>query len=256
MSRLHPSFFEAPIAHRGLHDQSKGIVENSLGAVEAAMAAGYGIEIDLQPASDSTPVVFHDYVLDRLTERKGPVRTLSLQELGSIVLSGSHDAIPTLQAVLEMVGGRVPLLVEIKDQDLRLGANVGDFAEHVCDVVTGYEGPIALMSFSPDTMIQVKSYAPEIPAGLVTDPFEAEDWPNVPQARRQELRDMKKQIEIGLDFISHKQSDLQSDAVRQAKQAGLPVFCWTIRSDEDAQRALKIADNITFEGYLPPRRLG
>ncbi len=254
MSRIDPRFFEKPIAHRGLHDRESGVIENSMSAIRAAISGGYGIEIDLQPASDGTPMVFHDYLLDRLTAEIGPIKSRSAAELEAIVLSESNDGIPKLSTVLDEVNGKVPLLIEIKDQDLRLGPDVGDFQDHVCECLSGYDGPVALMSFSPDTMARAKACAPDISMGLVTDPFQADDWPNVPEDRRNKLSKIADVERIGADFISHKQQDLSSPVVSKIKNGGLPVFCWTIRSQKEADKALQIADNITFEGFTPARR--
>ena len=254
MNRLHSSFFDAPIAHRGLHDAKIGIVENSMGAIKAAVKAGYGIEIDVQPADDQTPMVFHDYLLDRLTDAKGPIKSHSESDLRTFTLGGSSDTIPSLKDVLKEVRGQVPLLIEIKDQDMRLGPNVGTFQDHVCDALRDYAGPVAVMSFSPDTMEKVKNTAPYLPIGLVTDPFKADDWPNVPQERREELATIPDADRLGLDFISHQQTDLSSPAVKALKEQGLAVFCWTIRDAQAEERARLVADNVTFEGYTPARR--
>ncbi len=112
---LPTSFLKAPVAHRGLHDVTDGRPENSSAAIRAAIAAGYGIEIDLQLSSDGHAMVFHDYMLDRLTQDQGPVRARSAAELGKVLLAGCDEGIPDFTEVLEIVGGRVPLLVELKD---------------------------------------------------------------------------------------------------------------------------------------------
>ena len=122
---LPPSFLAAPIAHRALHDRAAGRPENSVEAIEAAIAAGYGIEIDLQLSADGRAMVFHDYDLARLTGEKGAIQRRSASELGAIRLLGGVTGIPTLPQVLDLVAGRVPLLIELKDQDGALGAAVG-----------------------------------------------------------------------------------------------------------------------------------
>ena len=254
MTRLHPDFLKAPVAHRGLHDKRRGVIENSMLAVKAAVAAGYGIEIDVQPAKDLTPMVFHDYLLDRLTEVPGAIKGREVSELSKIRLKGSTDVIPTLGEVLREVNGQVPLVIEIKDQEMRLGENVGAFQDQVIAAVKDYSGPVALMSFSPETMRRVKIQAPDLAIGLVTDPFLSEDWPNVPEQRREELAKIPDAKSIGVDFISHQQKDLTSEHVAGLKEEGLPILCWTIRSPEDEARARQVADNITFEGYPAPRR--
>lgn len=255
MRRLDPSFFDAPIAHRGLHDSANRVIENSMSAVKAAIAGGYGIEIDLQPADDLTPMVFHDYLLDRLTNERGAIKARSVQDLNAIHLKNTGEGIPTLADVLGEVAGQVPLLVEIKDQDMRLGADVGTFQDKVGEVIGSYSGPIAVMSFSPDTIRRFARVRPDIAVGLVTDPFRAEDWPSVPEARRKELACLKDAANLDVDFISHQQKDLTSPRVAALKSKALPVFCWTIRSAAEEARAREVADNITFEGYVPARRV-
>ena len=152
MPRLPDIFLTTPIAHRGYHDRSAGRRENSLSAFSAAIAAGYGIELDVQPSSDGVSMVFHDDTLDRLTDQTGPIRDRTAAELGALRLKDSTDTSPTLSAVLDLVAGQVPLLIEIKDQDGANGPNVGPLEEAVAKTLNGYSGPVALMSFNPHSM--------------------------------------------------------------------------------------------------------
>jgi glycerophosphoryl diester phosphodiesterase len=166
MNSLPHAFLEAPIAHRALHDLSRGRPENGPSAIEAACKAGYGIEIDLQLSSDGVAMVFHDYDLGRLTEKKGAVRQLSAEALGQVRLKGGTDTIPTLEQVLEQVAGRVPLLIEIKDQDGAMGANVGALEAAAARALSGYKGLVAVMSFNPHSMIAMAGLAPDIPQAI------------------------------------------------------------------------------------------
>ena len=133
MSRLSKNFWARPFAHRGLHDAARP--ENSLSAINAAVQAGYAIEIDVQPSSDGEAMVFHDYDLDRLTGETGPTKARTATELSSIALENSSDTIPTLAAVLELIGGRAPLLIEIKDQSRAFVDTDGALERRVCEVV-------------------------------------------------------------------------------------------------------------------------
>jgi glycerophosphoryl diester phosphodiesterase len=213
------------------------------------VAAGYGIEVDIQPSGDGVPMVFHDYDLGRLTAESGPIARRSATELGDIALTGGGGTIPTLAQVLESVAGRVPLLIEIKDQDGALGPAVGPLERAVCGALVGYTGDVALMSFNPHAVAACQTHAPDVPRGLTTCPYPPEDWPTVPEATRATLRNIPDFDRVGACFISHQQDDLASPHVAELKARGVPVFCWTIRSPEDEARARKIADNITFEGY-------
>ncbi len=252
-NRLDPNFLTLPLAHRGLHDKKVGAIENAPRAIMRAIEAGYGIEIDVQLSSDSRAMVFHDYDLDRLTGQAGQVAAHSATALGRVTLSGSDDQIPSLQKVLGMVQGRVPLLIEIKDQDGGLQGNVGPLETAVASDIAGYAGPLGVMSFNPHSVKAFADLAPDVPIGLVTDPMAAEHWPDVTKERREELAGIPDAERLGVDFISHNQSDLGAPAVARLKAAGLPILCWTVRDAQTEQRARAVADNITFEGYLPPR---
>ncbi|SFD02224.1 glycerophosphodiester phosphodiesterase family protein [Tropicimonas isoalkanivorans] len=247
---LPASFLDRPIAHRALHDLTDGRPENSRAAVRAAIEGNYGIEVDLQLTSDGQAVVFHDEDLARLTGQAGMVRGRTAAELSRIPLLGGDEGIPTFREILDLVGGRVPLLVEIKDQDGALGPDVGPLEAAAAEVSKGYAGPLAFMSFNPHSMIGLGRIAPETVRGLTTCGFFDEDWPDVPGARRERLADIADLDAAGGCFISHHATDLDRPAVRNLRSRGVPVLCWTIRSPEEEAAARLNADNVTFEGYL------
>ncbi|MEL6957876.1 MAG: glycerophosphodiester phosphodiesterase family protein [Pseudomonadota bacterium] len=244
---LPASFLDQPLAHRALHDAS--CAENSMAAVKAAVAAGYGIEIDIQGSADGVPMVFHDYDLGRLTGQSGPIARRSAAELGEVALLGGGGTIPTLAQVLAQVNGAVPLLIEIKDQDGALGPNVGLLQEAVCEALDGYEGDVALMSFNPHAVAACQTHAPHLPRGLTTCPYPADDWPTVPERVRAVLREIPDFDRVGASFISHQQDDLTAAPVTALKSRGVPILCWTVRSAGVEAEARTVADNITFEGY-------
>ncbi|SDX30447.1 glycerophosphodiester phosphodiesterase family protein [Roseicitreum antarcticum] len=251
-SILPTAFLARPLAHRALHDAGAGRVENAPAAIRAAVAAGYGIEVDVQRAADGQAVVFHDDTLDRLTDAAGPVRARAAAELGQTLLRGGRgDTIPTLAQVCDWVGGAMPLLIEIKDQDGALGHGVGPLEAAVADVLKRYSGPAAVMSFNPHSMAQMARFAPGLPRGLVTCDFAAPDWPGVPADRLSHLRAIADFDAVGAAFISHQATDLGAAPVAALRARKVPVLCWTIRSVGAEAAARKIADNITFEGYLP-----
>lgn len=248
---LHPAFLTRPLAHRGLHDRDSGIVENSPAAFRAAIAGGYGIELDIQMSADRRAMVFHDERLDRLTHQKGPVNKRRAADLRMTPLKNSGDTIPTLAEVLELVAGQVPLLIEIKDQDGALGRDTGALEADTARLLASYSGPVAVMSFNPHAIAAMRALAPGIAAGLVTDPFNPVHWPDVPAERLRELADMPDLARLRADFISHNRADLGSKAVAAVRANGMPVLCWTVRSPDQEAEARRFADNTTFEGYLP-----
>lgn len=249
MTQLPKGFLGAPIAHRALHDLTQGRAENSPSAIGAAIAAGYGIEIDLQLSKDGQAMVFHDYDLGRLTGQKGPVRGRLAQELGQIPLTGGTDTIPTLTQVLEQVAGRVPLLIELKDQDGAMGANVGILEQATADALRGYAGPVAVMSFNPHAVQKMAALAPDVPRGLTTSAYHQQDWMLLPKGTRDRLREIPDYDAVGACFISHEAEDLPRPRVADLKRRGAHVLCWTIKSPEAEARARQIAENVTFEGY-------
>lgn len=243
------AFIDRPIAHRAYHDSAAGRPENSVEAIEAAVAAGYGIEIDVQLTADGEALVFHDHDLDRLTDATGPVRSRPAEELGQLTLRGGPSGPPTLAAVLHLVAGRVPLLVEIKDQDGALGDGIGPLEAAVAHALEGYPGPAAVMSFNPHSVAEMARLLPDVPRGLITAPFEAHDWPHVPEDVRARLREIPDYARTGACFVSHQARDLDRPRVAELKDQGAAILCWTIRSPEAERAARRIADNITFEGY-------
>ncbi len=246
---LPPAFWSTPIAHRGYHDRDRGVIENSTSAIGAAVAAGYGIEIDVQVASDGEAMVFHDETLDRLTGQTGAVNTLSADELCRIALHGSTDTIPRLSEILTLIDGRVPLLIEIKDQSLSLTETDGLLEAATARALQRYSGPVAVMSFNPHSMTRMARLAPEVPRGLTTCAFDPDDWLPASPETCGRLRDIPDYDAIGASFISHEAADLARPRVAALKSHGAAVLCWTIRSPDSEAAARSIAQNITFESY-------
>lgn len=248
---LPEAFLTRPIAHRARHDISAGRPENSRAATRAAIDAGYGIEIDVQASSDGKAMVFHDYDLARLTPETGAIQTRSAAELTAIPLKHGDETIPTLTDILELVKGRVPLLIEIKDQDGVMGPKTGPLSAAVAKALAGYGGPVALMSFNPHAVMDMARLAPHIPRGLTTSAYRAEDWLLLPEVTRARLRAIPDYEATGASFISHEAADLTAPRVAELKSAGAAILCWTIRSAEAEAKARRVAQNITFEGYTP-----
>ena len=251
MTRLSDAFRRVPLAHRGLHDVSDARPENSRAGVRAAIAAGYGIEIDLQLSRDSRPMVFHDYDLGRLTAEQGPIRQRDAAELATIPLAGGDEGIPDLSGILGLVAGRVPLLVELKDQHGRMGETDGTLEDATARALDGYAGPVAVMSFNPSMVTRMARLAPDVPRGIVTCGFRADDWPLLEAETRARLREIPDYASSGSHFISQHMHDLDSPRIAALRAEGATILCWTVRSAEAERTARRLADNITFEGYLP-----
>lgn len=223
-----------PYAHRGLH--GKGVLENSPAAFEAAIKLGHGIECDVQAAEDGRAFVFHDYDLDRLTERSGPIANLRAEDIDQIALRGGHGKIPRLRETLEQIAGRVPVLIEIKSRNRR----VGPLCLSVRRALEGYGGKAAIMSFNPLVSAWFRSNGNHIVRGLVVTEEHGKNWRGR-IARHRNLWIAKP------DFLAYDIRDLPSRFAAAQRARGLPVVTWTVRSAEQEKTASRYADEPVYE---------
>ncbi len=246
---LPQDFLRAPLTHRGLHDARAGRPEHSLAALAAAAAAGYGIEFDVQGTADGQAVVFHDSTLDRTTGLSGRVDALTAAELGKVRLLDCDETVPTLPQLLALVGGRVPLLIEIKDQTNAMAAGDGRLEAAVAAALEGYDGPVALMSYNPEHIAALARLAPDRPRGLVTEAFDPKNYARLPASVCDRLRAIADYDRVAASFISHDATDLARSRVAELKAKGARLLCWTVRSPAEEAAARAVAENVTFEGY-------
>lgn len=226
-----------PIAHRGYHDLSSGRPENSLAAFEAAIAAHYAIECDVHPTADGVPVVFHDLKLKRLTGDPRSIRNVAASELGSLRLAGTPEWIPTLDELLALVEGRVPLFIELKHRAGRDGTLTWDVVERL----RHYAGPAAVMSFSATQLAEVRTANAQLPRGLVARG-------RIGRA----IRNLRTALRLNVDFVSYRAGDLPSLApLITHRLYAIPLICWTVRSPKEMERARRWTDQVTFEGFAP-----
>jgi glycerophosphoryl diester phosphodiesterase len=247
---LPADFLTVPLAHRALHRRSEGRPENSLPAMRAAIAAGYGIECDLQLTKDGVALVFHDEWLERLTTAAGFVRDRTAAEMRAIGLRDCAEPAPTLPEVLDLVAGRVPLLIELKDQTDAMAETDGRLEAATAAALAGYAGPVAVMSFNPHAVAHMARLAPGVPRGLTTAAYDHEGWAPLAPARCDELRAIADYDRTGSVFISHEAADLGRPRVAELKAQGAAILTWTIRSPAEEAAARRVAQNITFENYL------
>jgi glycerophosphoryl diester phosphodiesterase len=246
---LPAALLRAPIAHRAFHKRTEGRPENSLPAMRAAIAAGYGIECDLQLTKDGQALVFHDEWLERLTPGTGLVCDHTLAEMQAIGLQDCAEPPPGLTEMLTLVAGRVPLLIEIKDQTGAMAETDGRLEAAAAQALAGYEGTVALMSFNPHSVAHLARLAPQRPRGLTTSAYVAADWAPLDPARCDALRAIADYDRTGSSFISHEAADLGRPRVAELKAQGAAILTWTIRSPAEEAKARTVAQNITFENY-------
>jgi len=236
-----------PIAHRGLHDAARGIVENTAGAIDAAIAGRYGIEVDLQISGDGEAMVHHDDALGRLTDGDGRLAEMSAAELKRVPFRASAERMLTLPELLERVGGRVALVLELKsrfDGEDRLVARVAR-------ALASYAGPVAAMSFDPVIVAALRRIAPHLRRGIVAERRFAELPPRSAAWRRPALAHLLHAPMTRPDFVAYRVDDLPAPATWVARLVGMPVLTWTVRSEAQRQRAEKFADQMIFEGLRP-----
>jgi glycerophosphoryl diester phosphodiesterase len=241
--------FSRPVAHRGLHDRAGGIIENTISAAEAAIAGGYGIECDIQLSADGEAMVFHDHTLDRLTAAQGPVIERKAADLAALAIGGSGDRIPTLGRFLDAIGGRTPLVIEVKsrfDGDLRL-------TQRLVDVLAGRSDPVVVKSFDADVIALLRRIAPGIARGIVAQSrYDERDAASLGESRMREMTELLHWERTRPDFLSWRHLDLPAAAPFLGRLLGqVPLMSWTIRSQADAERVRAHADQIVFEGFAP-----
>ena len=237
-----------PLAHRGLHHASRGLIENTASAFTAAIAGGYGIECDVQLSRDGEAMVHHDFDLGRLTVGNGPLAALSTAELKIVEFRGSADRMLTLGELCALVAGRVTLLVEIKsrfDGDLRL-------TRRVAEILAGYSGPAAAMSFDPAPIACVRAIAPRLTRGIVAERhYDHAEWAAMRPRQKRALAFLTHAPRTRPQFLAWSVKDLPAATPSVARMLGLPVLTWTVRNDDDRRRAARFADQMIFEGWRP-----
>lgn len=227
-----------PIAHRGLHDLNNRRWENTLSAFSAAIDGGYAIECDVHLSADGVPVVFHDHDLKRLTGEDGFIWQRTAAEMAALRVGGTQDHPPTLDEMLELVGGKVPLVIELKGTPGRDGGLV----EAVGQRLKSYRGKATIMSFDHWLIRDFSRHAPGIPGGLTAC-----------GRREHEIEAHFTMLAHDISFVSYAAGDLPNRFVSFVRERlGMPVITWTIRDQPAVDLTFRYADQMTFEGFEPP----
>jgi glycerophosphoryl diester phosphodiesterase len=238
-----------PVAHRGLHDRARGIVENMPAAAQAAIAGNFAIECDVQLTSDGEAMVHHDDELGRLTEGSGALLEKTAAELKATAFKDTPERMMTLGDLCSLVAGRVPLVIEVKshfDGDRRL-------ISRMAEVLASYPGPAVGMSFDPDHVVGLRELIPARPRGIVAERhYTAGDWPEASPAQRHGMTHMRHFFRTQPDFVAYWIDELPAVAPWIARNIfGCPLLTWTVRTSDQRQRAARHADQMIFEGFRP-----
>ncbi len=248
-----------PIAHRGLHDAARGVIENTLAAAEAAIAGGFAIECDVQISADGEVFVFHDATLDRLTDARGALIETSAAQIRSARIvhpsgvSAATNFVPTLAEFLALVASRTPVICELKSRfngDWRI-------ADRVAPLAALYEGALALKSFDPDLVAYLRLRWPRLgpparpcPVGIVAEAsYDRPGWEVLTAEQKRDWTTFEHFDRLRPDFLSWNVNDLPHRIPFLMKQLnGAPVMAWTVRTHAQREAAAKWADQIVFEG--------
>jgi len=238
-----------PVAHRGLHDRNRGIIENMPGAMIAAVASNFAIELDVQLTADGEAMVHHDDALGRLTEGSGTLLGMTAAQLKRVTFKDTAERMMTLGELCTLVAGRVPLVIEVKshfDGDRRL-------VMRIAEVMASYRGPAAVMSFDPDQVIAIRELIPELPRGIVAQrSYDDSYWTKLTPAQRNGMLYLRHAMQTQPHFVNYWVNQLPAPAPWIARNIfGCPLLAWTVRTLEQRQRAARYADQMVFEGFLP-----
>lgn len=235
---------KTPIAHRGLH--CEGVPENSLASFEAAIKAGFPIELDVHLLGGQEVVVFHDKDFKRACGVDKKLSQVSLKEIKDYRLWQTDQNIPTLQETLNLVQGKVPLLIELKED----GWNVGPLEQEVLKALRAYKGEVAIQSFNPQTLRWFRAHCPELSLGLLSCDFKLEK--NMKPTHKFFLRMMSSFPLIRPNFVGYLWKNLSHPYLRLFRKiSGVPFLAWTVKSQEEYQKVRPFCDNIIFEGFNP-----
>jgi glycerophosphoryl diester phosphodiesterase len=178
-----------PVAHRGLHDIARGLVENMPGAFQAAISGNFAIETDLQLSADGEAMVHHDDALGRLNEGSGALLGKASAELRAVPFKNTSERMISLGDLCALVNGRVPLMIEVKshfDGDRKL-------VKRMAEVLRAYAGPAAVMSFDPDQVLALREIIPERPRGIIAQrSYDDDYWKNLTPAQRDDMLHLRR----------------------------------------------------------------
>ncbi|MBR0849558.1 glycerophosphodiester phosphodiesterase [Bradyrhizobium diazoefficiens] len=238
-----------PVAHRGLHDISRGVVENMPGAVRAAVAGNFSIEVDIQLSADGEAMVHHDHALGRLTDATGDVVGRTAAELKAVRFKDTDERMMSLSDLCTLVAGRVPLVIEVKshfDGDRKL-------VMRMAEVLASYQGPAVGMSFDPDQVVALRELLPSRPRGIVAQrSYEDEYWNYLTQDQRDSMLYLRHGLQTQPHFVAFKVDHLPAPAPWIARNVfGCALLGWTVRTAEQRIRVGQYADQMIFEGFVP-----
>lgn len=230
-------------AHRGLHDNRTSAPENSLAAFRLAVEAGYGIEMDVQLTKDGIPIVFHDKTLKRMCGEDGYTWDFTLEELRQFMLADSKERIPTFKEVLELIDGKVPLIIEYKldNPNIRV-CELGN------ELLENYHGVYCIESFHPKAVRWYRKNKPEIVRGQLSMDFSKDEKYNAPYFTV--MTYLLLNFITRPDFIAYYYVDEHILSRRLCRKLGGLSVAYTIKSQEAYEKAKDTFDLFIFDSFI------
>lgn len=233
-------------AHRGLHDNESDAPENSLESFRQAVEKGYGIELDVQVTKDLVPVVFHDYDLNRACGVDKRISELVYDELSQYRLFESQERIPTLREALDCIGGKVPVIVELK-----IPFKPDNTCRAASEVLNDYSGLYCIESFNPFGLGWYKKHYPGIIRGQLSTNFNKD---KIAGSKMQYfiLKHLLFNFHTKPDFIAygHKYKKSLSFTICRKLYKTMTV-AWTIKSQKEYKDSMGYFDIIIFDSFIP-----
>lgn len=233
-------------AHRGLYDNEHGIPENSMAAFRRAVDKGYGIELDVHLTADNQLVVFHDDTLTRMCGMNKKISSFLYSDLMQLRLLGTEEGIPLFKDVLELIDGKVPLIIELKVD----GSNQNLLCPLVWQLLSRYKGDYCIVSFHPFVLQWFKRHEPQVVRGQLSCNFFKEN-PHCDIVLFL-MSNLMTNFFTHPDFIAYKYLDLDNPAViYNRKLFHIMTVVWTIPGKPTYDRFKNKVDAMIFEGFEP-----
>jgi glycerophosphoryl diester phosphodiesterase len=166
-----------------------------------------------------------------------------------VTFRDTADRMMTLGDLCALVAGRVPLVIEVKS------AFTGDrrLVQRMAKVLASYSGPAVAMSFDPDQVLAVREIAPLLPRGIVAQrTYDDAYWQHLSPAQRNAMLGLRHGFQTQPHFVAYWVEQLPAPAPWIARNVfGCPLLTWTVRTEDQRQRAARYADQMIFEGFVP-----
>lgn len=234
-------------AHRGLHDIKNGVPENSLLAFSLAAEQGFAIELDVHISKDGALVVEHDDTLQRTCGSDLTIEENDWETIKDLRLEGTKERLPLLKEVLELIDGRVPLLIEAK---VAKGSH-NRLAKALFEMLKEYQGPYCIESFDPRPLLWFRKNAPEVVRGQLAAHVR-KDGAKVSGIVDFALSNLLVNLISRPHFIAYGYKDYKNPSLAICRLLfRSPLFFWTVRDKEAATLCKRKNAAPIFEQMIP-----